>query len=193
MNPMLFPRMVSSHDAGWEWLMRVHPRVLKVYFFYALPMSLIPPAMLLYATAGGGDNLFGRSISVRGAWMLAVLFFVAEAIVLPVIAAVIQRIGDIVEARPSYQDAFVFAAVVPTPLWLFPLVLFIPSLAINGLALALALFLSGLLILKGSYRVFHVDDERKSLLLASSVLAAGLVAWVFLMILGFVTWGLAVS
>jgi len=193
MNLMMFPRMFASHDEGWAWLMRVHPSVPRMYFLYALPMSLIPPAMLLYATSSYGEHILAGSLSMREAWMLAVLFFIAEAVMVPVMGAVIQRIGAIAEARPSYHDAFAFAAVVPTPLWLCAIVLFVPSLTINALAVAIAVYLTGMLIYEGSYRIFQVDNEGKSLLLAGSVLAAGLVAWIALMLMGFVAWGFAIA
>lgn len=193
MNIMMFPRMFSSHDEGWAWLMRVHPTVVKMYLLYVLPMCLIPAAMLLYAADTYSGRMMLGNVSMREAWFLAGLFFIAEMVMVPLMGAVIQRMGDIVGARPEYHDAFAFAAVVPTPLWLSSLALFVPSLAINGLATAVALFLCGLLIYEGTYRVYKLEDEGKSLLLTGSVLAAGLVAWVALMGLAFVSWGWAIS
>lgn len=193
MNMMMFPRMLASHDEGWAWLMQVHPRVAKMYAFYVLPMSLLPAAMLLYAANAYGDRLVPGNLTMNEAWILAAIFFTAEMIMVPVMGAVIQRIGDIVDARPDYHDAFAFAAVVPTPLWISSLALFVPSLTFNAVAAAVGLFLSGLMIYEGSCRVFRLDDEGKSLLLAGSVLAAGLVAWVALVGLAFVSWGWAIG
>jgi hypothetical protein len=193
MNMMMFPRMISSHDEGWAWLMKVHPRVVSMYALYVLPMSLIPAAMLIYAADTYGGRLMLGNLTMGEAGILAAVFFVAEMALVPIMAAVIQRIGDMIAARPDYHDAFAFAAVVPTPLWLSSLALFVPSLAINALAAATGLFLSGLLIYEGTCRVFRLEDEGKSLLLTGSILAAGLVAWVALMGLAFVGWGWAIS
>ncbi len=191
MNLMMFPKMAASHDEGWAWLMQVHPSVAKVFALYVAPMALIPPAMLLYAVHAYGGIM--GSVTMDHAWRLAIVFYLAELMAVPVMAAVIQRLGDVVDTRPEYHDAFAFAAAVPTPLWLSALALFIPSLTVVAVATAVALFISALLIYEGCDRVFGLNDEGKSRLLAGSILAAGLVAWVVLMGLAFVSWGWAVS
>ena len=43
--------MLTSHAEGWDWLMRIHPSVARMYLaVYVVPMSPIPPAMLFYAS-----------------------------------------------------------------------------------------------------------------------------------------------
>jgi hypothetical protein len=163
-----------------------------MYLFYVVPMSLIPSAMLLYALSTYGGVLSDR-ISTDKALVLAAGFYILELVVVPVMARVVQRIGEVADARPDYRDAFVFAAVIPTPLWLASLFLFAPSLTVAGLAMALGLFGSGLLIYEGAFRIFQVEDEGHSILLAGSVLAAGLVAWVAMMVLAFVSWSWVMS
>lgn len=192
MNMMMFPKMLSSHDEGWKWLADVHPSVARVFAFYVMPMALIPPAMVMYAVSAYGDQ-FLTPVSMQAAWAMAILFYCCELAAVPVMAAVIQRLGDIVEARPAYHDAFAFSAAVPTPLWLSPLALFIPSLTLMGLAMAAALFISGVLIYRGNYRLFQLNDEGQCRLLSGAILAAGLVAWVILMGVAFVSWGWVVS
>jgi len=188
MDLRIYPQMFISHDAGWARLMQVHPSVAKVFLLYVVPMSLIPPAMLLFAADAYSERILGNISPSEAAW-LAALFFVAELLMVPAMAAAIQRIGDVVNARPAYHDAFLFAAVVPTPLWLSALALFVPSLTINALATVAALFGSASLIYEGAYRLFRLKDEGPLLLLSGSILAAGLVAWAGLMGLVFVGWG----
>lgn len=192
MKLMMFPKMVSSHDEGWAWLMNVHPSVPKMYLLYVAPMALIPPAMLLYAATAYGDTMLGNA-TMNVLWQVVVLFYVAEMLMVPLIGAVIQRLGKVVDAHAEYHDAFAFAAVVPTPLWLSALALFVPNLLFNALVMGGALFVAGMLIYEGSYRTFQLEDEGKSLLLTGSILAAGLVAWVTLMGIAFVAWGSALS
>jgi hypothetical protein len=187
MNLLMFPKMLSSHGEGWDWLMRVHPSVVKTFLLYVVPMSLIPPAMLLFANQAYGEEMLGN-MSMREAWILAALFYIAELAMVPVMAAAVQRIAAMAKGRPAYHDAFVFAAVAPTPLWLSALFLFIPSLAINALAMAVALMLSGVLIYEGTYRMFELEDDSQLLLLTGSILAAGLVAWAGLMGFAFILW-----
>jgi len=191
MNPMIFPRMLSSHDEGWAWLMRVHPSVLKVMALYVAPMALIPPAMLLYAANAYGEALLG--VSMSRAWVLAAVFYIAELAMVPAMAAVIQRLGEVAERHPAYHDAFAFAAVVPTPLWLSAFSLFMPNLIFIALVGIVAVAAAVLLIYEGTYRVFGIADEGPAQLLTASLVGAGLVGWVAMLGLAFVTWGWAVS
>ncbi|MBN9423791.1 MAG: hypothetical protein BGO63_08510 [Candidatus Accumulibacter sp. 66-26] len=192
MNPMMFPKMLSSHAEGWEWLMRVHPSVPRMYLAYVVPMSAIPPAMLLYAWhAYSGAPLL--EISRNQAMLLAAVFFVSELLMVPIMAWVVQRIGAVADAQASYRDAFALAAVVPTPLWLMPVALFVPSVVFHAAAMLLALAASAALIYQGVDRVYRLEDEGHSRLAAGSVFAAGLVAWVLMMGLAFVSWGMVLT
>lgn len=192
MKITMFPRMLASRDEGWAWLASVHPSVAKMALFYVLPMSVLAAGMFFYGAIAYGGTAAG-SLSFQEAWVLTGLFLAAELVAVPVMALVIQRIGDLVDAQPAYHDAFAFAAVVPTPLWLSSLALLIPSLWAPVAAMALALFASGLLIFEGTQRIYRQTDEGHALLLSGAVLAAGLVAWVVMMGLAFVAWGWAVS
>lgn len=194
MNMLMFPRMLASHDEGWAWLMEIHPRVVKMFALYVVPMSLLPAVMLVYAAdVFNGDEMLLHNISNHDARILAVLLFIVQLAMVPLMGAVMQRIGDMVGARPAYHDAFAFAAVVPTPLWLSSLALAVPSAPINALASLAGLFLSVLLIYEGTERVFRVEDPAKWRLLAGSILTAGLVAWAALMGLGFAAWRWAIG
>lgn len=190
MSPMIFPRMFSSHGEGWDWLMRIHPSVPRMFFAYVAPMSLVPPAMMYYA-----GHAYADLPQIGDARMMAILllFYCTELAAVLFIGKVIQRLGQVVEASAEYHDAFALAAVAPTPLWLAPLFLFIPSLLLNAVVGMFAWFGAGLLIYQGVYRVFNLDDEGHSLLLAGSVLAAGLVTWAAMMLLTLVSWGWAVG
>src|SRR6266704_714160 len=181
MNPMSIPKMMVSHGEGWSWMMRIHPSVAKIFSFYVLPLSIVPPAMLFYAWSAYRNTSL-TEVSMTQAWVIAAVMFVAEIVAVPLMAAVIQRIGRVAEATAAYDEAFALAAVAPTPLWLAPLFLFVPGLIAVTLAIAAAMLASGMLIYQGVYAVFHLDDEGHSRLLAASVIAAGLVAWAAMML-----------
>ena len=194
MSPMMFPKMLSSHGEGWDWLMKVHPSVTKMFWMYVVPMSLVPPAMMLYAWSAYHETVNLPTIGRQMMMGIAVLFYVTEMVAVPVMARIIQQLGDVIDARPSYQDAFTLAAVAPTPLWIAPVAFFAPSLLFNVAVAILALFAVGVLIYQGVNRVFHMgDDDGHALLLWGSVLAAGLCAWVVMMLLTFVALGWAVG
>ncbi len=192
MNPMMFPKMLTSHAEGWDWLMRTHPSVARMYLAYVVPMSLIPPAMLFYASRTYTDIPM-LQISADKALFIAAVFFITELIMVPIMGWVVQSIGNVADAHPPYHDAFALAAVVPTPLWLAPLALFIPNLYFAMLVMLFALGASAALIYQGVDRVFDLTDEGKTLLVAGSVFATGLVAWVSTMGLAFVPWGAALT
>lgn len=188
MKLTMFPRMLVSHDEGWEWLMRVHPSVVKMFFFYAVPMSLLPVAMLLHAADTYRGRMMLGNIGMEEAWWLCALLFLAELIMVPLMAEIIRRIGGMVQREPEYHDAFAFAAIAPTPLWLASLGLFLPSLAFNALVTGVALCLAVVLIYEGSVRVFGLRDDAKLPLLTGSIVAAGLIAWAVLTGLMLVSW-----
>ena len=192
MNPMMFPKMLTSHAEGWDWLMRIHPSVARMYLAYVVPMSIIPPAMLFYASRTYTDIPM-LQISADKALFIAAVFFITELIMVPIMGRVVQSIGNVADAHPPYHDAFALAAVVPTPLWLAPLALFVPNLYFAMVVMLFALGASAALIYQGVDRVFDLEDEGKTLLVAGSVFAAGLVAWVSMMGLAFVTWGAALT
>jgi hypothetical protein len=192
MNPMMFPKMLTSHAEGWDWLMRIHPSVARMYLAYVVPMSIIPPAMLIYASRTYTDIPM-LQISADKALFIAAVFFITELIMVPIMGRVVQSIGNVADAHPPYHDAFALAAVVPTPLWLAPLALFVPNLYFAMVVMLFALGASAALIYQGVDRVFDLTDEGKTLLVAGSVFAAGLVAWVSMMGLAFVTWGAALT
>lgn len=192
MNPMMFPKMLTSHAEGWDWLMRIHPSVARMYLAYVVPMSIIPPAMLFYASRTYTDIPMLQIAPDKAAFIAAV-FFITELIMVPIMGRVVQSIGNVADAHPPYHDAFALAAVVPTPLWLAPLALFVPNLYFAMVVMLFALGASAALIYQGVNRVFDLEDEGKTLLVAGSVFAAGLVAWVSMMGLAFVTWGAALT
>ena len=74
MNPMMFPKMLTSHAEGWDWLMRIHPSVARMYLTYVIPMSIIPPAMLIYASRTYTDIPM-LQISADKALFIAAVFF----------------------------------------------------------------------------------------------------------------------
>lgn len=163
-------------------------KVWMLYLFYVVPMSLIPPAMVYYAgTTYGPDVLPG--VTSNELLFIAALFFLVELAVVPAMAWVIQKLGKVIEVDATYADAFRLAAIAPTPLWIAPLCLFIPNLMLNITASALGMMGAAALIHFSVGPIFKLGDSGKTLLMVGSILAAGLVAWVSMLVAAFVTWG----
>jgi hypothetical protein len=177
--------MLYSYREGWQDLIQEHPSVTKLFTTFVMPMSLIPPAMLLYSllvTPGGVFPELVPQITAAEAVGVAVAFYLAELAMVALMASIIQQMGDVVDATPSYEQAFTLAAIAPTPLWLSALALFIPSAGVNGVVVALAWVASAALIYHGVYPLFRLQDESKARVMGSFVLMAGIIAWIALLV-----------
>jgi len=182
----------APHSEVWDTLTRIHISVVKMFLFYVVPLSVIPPAMIYYAGATYGGNLLPMLTDTQ---LLTIggVFFLVELVMTFVVAYLIQRLGDVIDIKPAYEDCYKLAVVVPTPLWLAPLFLFIPSFILNITAGAIALTLSGMLIFYSVPSILKVEEEGHAILLSGSILAAGMVAWVAMMILTLITWSFVSS
>lgn len=177
---------------GWDYLAHSHMPVASMFLLYALPLSLVPPLMIYYAgTNYGGDLLpeFTRSQLQS----IGVVFFLVETAMLFLMATVIRRLGEVIDIKPSYEDAFKLAVIAPTPLWLAPLAMFIPSFEVNLTVGALAILATGSLIYFGVPAIFKIDEKGHAMLLSGTIYAAGLVAWAAMMYLTLITWSLVTS
>lgn len=179
------------HFEGWDTLIRGHMSVLKLFIFYAVPLSVLPPIMIHYAgITYGGDLLKLNEMQLR---TIGIIFFIAELLMTFLVAFVIQRMGKVVDINPAFEDAYKLAVVVPTPLWLTPLCMFIPSVIFNVTVGAVALILSGMLIFYCVPSILKVEEKGHAMLLSGSILSAGMVAWAAMMYLTFLTWSWVTS
>lgn len=179
------PKMLYSYSEGWPELMRIHPSVARMFALYVMPMSLIPPAMFVYSISVNPGTVFPELVPhMTGfeALVIAIAFYLAQLAMVPLMASIIQQMGDVVGVKPDYHDAFVLAAVAPTPLWLAALALFVPSLWVSGVVLAVAWVASAALIYHGVLPLFRIDDKSKARLMGSFVLMAGVIGWIALMV-----------
>ncbi|HRP75172.1 MAG TPA: Yip1 family protein [Rhodocyclaceae bacterium] len=185
MNTHNLPKMLYSYTEGWQDLMRVHPSVSGMLASYVVPMSLIPPAMFLYSmlvTPGAVFPALVPQISAVEALTIAVVFFFIEIGMVLLMASIIQQMGDAVDVKPAYEDAFILAAVAPTPLWLSSLALFIPVTWLNALVVVVAWVASAALIYHGVEPLFRLENHSKARLMGSFVLMAGVIAWAALLV-----------
>ncbi|HZW24684.1 MAG TPA: Yip1 family protein [Gallionella sp.] len=180
------------HTGVWDAFTHSHMSVLTLFLLYAVPMSVIPPVMIYYAGATYGGQLFPVMSDLQ-LQTIGVLFFLAELAMTFVVAYVIQRMGDVIDIKPAFEDAYKLAVVAPTPLWLVPLFLFIPSVVVNITAISAALMISGILIFRNVPSILRVEEKGHAILLSGSILAAGLVAWAMMMYLTLISWSVITS
>lgn len=176
----------------WDALMQGHISVLKMCLLYAVPLSVIPPTMIYYAGITYGGNLLPALEPIQ---LLTIggVFFLVEIAMTFLVAYVIQNMSQVIDMKPSYEDCYKLAIAVPVPLWIAPVFLFIPSFLFNLAMGAAALMLSGMLIFYCVPRILKVEEKGHAVLLSGSILSAGLVAWVTIMILTLVSWSFVSS
>ncbi len=181
------------HMQAWNTLTRGHIPVLKMFFLYALPLSVLPPVMLHYAgvTYGGVSGV--PTLNELQLQTVGVVFFIAELAMTFLVAWIIQQLGSFIDIKPAYEDAYKLAVLAPTPLWLAPLFLFIPSFLLNLAAASAALVLSAMLIYYGVPDILKIEERGHAILMSGSILSVGLVAWVAMMILTLITWSWVTS
>ncbi len=180
----------APHFVGWDTLSRSHLSVAQMFVLFALPLSLVPPAMIYYAGITYGGHML-PALSRGQLEVISVLFFLAELVMTFVVAFIIQWLTEWVGEKCAFADCYKLAVVAPIPLWLAPLFLFIPSFTINLTLASLALIASGMLVFYGVPSILRIEEEKvegTTVLLAGSILAVGLVAWAAMMYLTLLSW-----
>lgn len=180
------------HFERWETFARNHTSVWKLFLLYAVPLSVVPPIMIYYAGSTYGEHLL-LVLSDMQLQIIVIVFFLAELVMTFLVAYTIQRFGEVVDINPAFEDAYKLAVVAPTPLWLAPLFLFIPSLIFNVTMVAAALIISGILIFYSVPSILKVEEKGHAMLLSGSILAAGQIAWAAMMYLTLLTWSFVTS
>ncbi|HYR05422.1 MAG TPA: YIP1 family protein [Gallionella sp.] len=177
---------------GWDAFTHSRMSALKLFLLYAAPLSFVPPIMIYYAGVTYGGQLL-PVLKVTQLEGIGIVFYVAELVMTFVIAYVIQRLSELVDIKPAFADAYKLAVVIPTPLWLAPLFLFIPSFMLNLTAGAAALIFSGMLIFYSVPPILGIEERGRAMLLSGSILAAGMVAWATMMYLTLLFWSFDTS
>ncbi len=176
------PKMVISSQEGWPELEKIHPSVIQLFIFLVLPLSILPPAMLYYAGSHYGAA-FGAGFDSKPWGTIALMFFLAELATFGGMGWFIQQFADTNQVAISQHDAYLLAGIAPVPLWLSSLGLLVPSLPFSvGLSLV-ALAASCGLIYHGVCAMCRMHEEVAAMAITHGVIGAGLVAWVFLLLL----------
>jgi len=202
-----------------DFVARSQMSATTMFFFYVLPMSLIPPLMLYYAGTAYRDTLLpALTLTSSQLQILSGVFFIAELASVFLMAGAIEfmantelklihtrqkllefpaetpSLGITVDApKVEYHDAFMLAAVAPTPLWLAPLFLFIPSFMINVTIGALALLAATLILYYATPVMLKLDEKGEGTLLRYIMIIGGMVAWAAMMYLTLITWSMVTS
>lgn len=178
MNPLSCIKQILWEPSGLR-VRDIHPVVVQVFLFVVLPLSLLPPVMLLFAgyfhpMAFHIDVPFSRWVDV------AAVFFAMELLTVPLIAWVIRDLAGMLKIESDYPKAFLLAGIAPIPLWLSSLALAVPNLALLLTATAAGLITSAMLLHRGVHGVFDIGNEEDAQALSSSAFSVGGLAWAIL-------------
>ena len=182
MNPLTVIKLPFTRQAGWKSLQQRKPSIPVLAWGLVLPMSLLPPVLLYYAGTHYGND-FVMGFADREWRFITTILFLAELLTFFVMGWLIHAVvNSSRQLRIDYQDAYLLAALAPLPLWSSAIVLLIPSLLLNALAVLVALGISISLVYHGLQALCQRQDEDVETMAATyTIMAAGVLAWGLLM------------
>jgi hypothetical protein len=145
--------------------------------------------LMVYFAGSRYGGQFLPGLSQTKLLLVAAVFFTVEVMIVPFMGVIIRQLGEVAEVHPSYKEAFTLAAVAPTPLWLAPLFLLVPSVLLNLVVVSLAMMATAGFIYYGIPAVFKLKEQGHAMLMFGAILTAGVVTWGFLMVSTLVAWG----
>lgn len=144
---------------------------------------------MLYVAGTRGELLLLELLPQNKLLLVCIAFFIVEIVSVAIMALLIKQLSDVVEAKPTYIQAYTLAAYAPTPLWMMPIFLLFPSMAVILVVLSFAMMASAGFIYYGIPETLEVKEEGHRFLLFGAILTAGVIASGFLMIVTLVMWG----
>lgn len=182
MNPISVIKLPFTRQAGWQELQQRKPSIPVLAWCLVLPMSLLPPLLLYYAGTHYGDS-FVAGFGDREWRFITTILFLAELLTFFVMGWLIHAVvNGTRELSIDYHNAYLLAALAPLPLWSSAIVLLIPSLLLNALAVLVALGISCSLIYHGLQALCQrTDKDVVAMSAAYTIMASGVLAWGLLM------------
>ena len=182
MNLLSLSKLPISAAQGWPELEKIHPRLVKVFTFVVLPLSLLPPGLLYYAGTHYPESFFTGAAGKN--WgEIAVVFFLAEMLTFWGMGWLIRQVTESHGLKIDDHDAYLLAALAPIPLWLLSLGLLVPSLTFNAALSLVALGLSCGIIYHGIEGLCHMREDVTAAGIVQTVIGAGLSAWSLLLLM----------
>lgn len=181
MNVSTILYLPFSRTAGWKELQQRQVSIPALAWLVVVPLSLLPPVMLYYAGTHYGDD-FVPGFADRPWRHITTILFLAELLTFFIMGWLIHSVVHSHEMSISYHDAYLLAALAPLPLWSSAVVLAVPSLLLNALAVLMALCISCSLIYHGLQGLCQRrDDDVAAMAATYTIMAAGGLAWGLLM------------
>jgi len=189
MNLITIFKLFWTPTNGWRELLDSNPSIPRLFLLHVVPLACIPPLMIVYAGKSDDALLLVDMLPASKLMFVGTIFFLVQLISVPVMALIIRQLGEVAEISPSYESAFILAAVAPTPLWLSAVSLFVPNFLVLIATGSLALMASAGLIYFGIPQIFQIHEKENAIMYFGGIMVAGMIALVFLMLSTLVIWG----
>ena len=180
------PHLLVSEKDGWEDLDRYHHSNRWYFRSLVAPMSLLPPAMYIYAEVMHPGAVFPLAVPAMSGMQLLVQAFVFYAMQLAMVgymAMLIQRMAQGRDHDPGYDGCYALAAIAPVPLWLSSLSLLVPD-TLFVVTMVIAAWVASIALLRHGVRpLLHVYDEKTARYIANVTTLAGIAAWIALLVI----------
>ncbi|MFO1352050.1 MAG: Yip1 family protein [Gammaproteobacteria bacterium] len=184
-------------DAKKEWqaIRSDDKTIAQTYLGYVMILGLIPPVAGFIGTTqlgwqiGWGDPV---KLTPNSAAAIAILYYLAILVAVFVVGKAIHWMATTYGATPTLAQAIKLAAFTATPLLLIGVMQAYPVLWVNFLVGLVALAYTVYLLYTGVPIMMNVSQER-GFLFSSAVVTFGLVAFVAMLAITVMLWGLGIA
>ena len=167
----------------------------KCYALHVMVLAAIPAISGFIGTTqfgwqiGAGDPV---KLTVESAGMIAIMYYFAMLVGVYAIGWMIHWMGQTYDADVPLSQCVVLAAYTATPLFLIGLMELYPVLWLNMVVGIVALAYTVFLLFTGVPIMMDISEDR-GFLFSSAVLAVGLVAFVGLLAVTALLWGMGLE
>lgn len=187
--------LFTNPKKEWEAIRDDECTIGKCYAAHVLILAAIPPISGFIGTTqfgwqiGAGDPVM---LDMQKAGLFAALYYLAMLVGVFSMGWMIQWMADTYGAKPQLSQSVVLAAYTATPLFLIGLMELYPVLWLNMVVGIPALAYTVYLLYTGVPIMMGISEER-GFLFSSAVLAVGLVAFVALLAITALLWGMGLE
>jgi len=175
----------------WKDLSLKNSKILALYFFYIMPMALIPTVSATIGASYVGWNIPGGPITkltFDSAVRLSSIAYVGILCAMAIAGWVIQWMAKTYGGNAHLHRGIALVTYSATPLFLVGLLGLYPVLWVDMLFTLLAIALSIRILFIG-VPIMMETDEAKGFLYANSILTIGMVMLIGLLVITVLFWG----
>lgn len=181
MGLLNYARLPFSSGSDWLALQAVPHVGIRTFLLVTLPLSLLPPAMLIYAGERHLPPFTADAVSLPWS-VLAGLLLVVEMLSVALMAWLTRWLAAERKITVTWHDAFLLTELTAVPLWLSSTALAVPAAGLMAALLVLGLLLAGATLYHGTASLLGLAVPVEAQALAAEVFAAGALLWVLVVV-----------